>query len=157
MTKTPFSRIAFVQLSPNGRSYPMRCTREDLVVGDHVEVEMYAGTERAYLDDGVITEITIQRWNCRCHVVNHRDEVSYSIDDTNGFQWVRHVDLTKRQKKPLEQWKREKAPYLNSLPASARDEMRAIYEAVEGEDGQDAYLGDGMWIKPDGSLEDRGR
>lgn len=117
---------------------------------------MYAGTERSYFNDGLITEIVFERWNCRCRVVNHRDEVTYSIDLANGFFWVRHVDLTKRQNKPLEQWRREKAPYVASLSASAQDEMRAIYEAVEVEDGEDAYLGDGMWIRADGSLEDRG-
>lgn len=156
MKMTPLNRIAYVQLSPQSKSYAMHCAREDLGIGDHVEAEMYAGSERAYFIQGLITDITFERWNCRCRVVNHVDEVDYSIDDSNGFAWVRHVDLTKRQNKPLEQRRREKAQYLASLPASAQDEMKAIYEAVEGEDGEDAYLGDGMWIRPDGSLEDRG-
>lgn len=157
MRKTPFNRIAFVKLTPQGKSYAMRCEREDLRVGDHVEVEMYAGTERSYFDDGVITDISFQRWDCSCHVVNHRNEVSYSIDTTNGLQLIRRVDVTNRSNKPVEQWKQEKAPYLNALPASARDDMRAIYEAVAPSDCQDAYLGDGVWIRPDGSLDDRGR
>lgn len=118
---------------------------------------MYAGTERSYFDDGVITDTSFQRWDCSCHVVNHRNEVSYSIDTTNGFQLIRRVDVTNRSNKSVEQWKQEKAPYLDALPASARDDMRAIYEAVAPEDGQDAYLGDGVWIRPDGSLDDCGR
>ena len=133
----------------------MHCPRTDLGIGDPVEVEMYAGTKRAYFNDGLITDIVFQRWDCSCRVVNHRDEVSYSIDVTGDSFWIRHVDLAKRQHKPIDQWKQEKAPYFASLPASSRDEMRAIYAAVEGEDGEDAYLGDGMWIKSDGSLEDR--
>lgn len=154
--KTPNNRIAYVQFSPNGRSYPLLCVREDLGVNDHVEVLMNADTEKAYYNDGWITAIEYHRWACRSHVVNHIEEVDYSIDDTNGFAFVRHVDLTKRKPKPVEEWKRAKAPYVASLPRSARDEMLEIYDAVEGAEGEDAYLGDGMWIKSDGSLEDRG-
>lgn len=32
-----------------------------------------------------------------------------------------------------------------------------IYEAISIGDGEDAYLGDGMWISQDGTMEDRGR
>lgn len=154
---TSLNRIAFVKLSPLGKSYAMRCEREGFTVGDHVEVEMYAGTERSYFDDGVITSISFQRWNCSCHVVNHCDEVSYSVDTTNGFQLIRRVDIKSRSNKSVEQWRQEKAPYFDGLPTSARDDMRAIYEAVAPEDGEDAYLGDGVWIRPDGSLDDSGR
>ena len=157
MSKTPFNRIAFVKLTPQGKSYAMRCERDDFSVGDQVEVEMYAGTLRSYFDDGVIADISYQRWVCSCHVVNHCSEVSYSIDTSNGFELIRRVDLTNRSTKPVEQWKQEKAPYLDALPASARDDMRAIYEAISADDGQDAYLGDGVWVRPDGSLDDRGR
>lgn len=154
---TSLNRIAFVKLSPLGKSYAMRCEREDFRVGDHVEVEMYAGTERSYFDDGVITSISFHRWNCSCHVVNHREEVSYSVDTTKGFQLIRRVDLKGRPNISVEQWRQEKAPYFDCLPAAARDKLRAIYEAVVPEDGEDAYLGDGVWIRPDGSLDDCGR
>lgn len=155
MRKATFRRIAFVKFTPSGKSYAMSCEREDLTVGDHVEVEMYAGTERSYFDDGIISEISLRHWDCSCRVVNHRDEVSYSIDTTDGFQWVRRVNNTRLAKRPVEQWKQEKSAYLASLPPSARDDMRAIYEAVTSDDGQDAYLGDGVWIRSDGSMKDR--
>ena len=38
---------------------------------------------------------------------------------------------------------------------SAGSEMRDIYYAASSGDGEAAYLGDGMWITPSGSLEDR--
>jgi len=157
MNKNPLHRIAFVRLTPHGKTYAMRCAREDLHVDDHVEIEMFEGTERSYFDDGVITAISFQRWDCSCHVVNHYSEVSYTVDSTNGFTLVRNVDTAGRSNKSAKDWRQEKTPYLESLPTSARDDMRAIYEAVAPGNGQDAYLGDGVWIRPDGSLEDTGR
>lgn len=42
--------------------------------------------------------------------------------------------------------------------SEARKELREIYEAVAPDDsGEDAYLGDGMWIGSDGSFKDLGR
>jgi hypothetical protein len=32
--------------------------------------------------------------------------------------------------------------------------MKDVYDAVSNEDGEDAYLGDGMWIRSDGSTYD---
>ena len=157
MNRNPVQRVAFVKLTPQGKSYAMRCDREDLGVGDDVEVEMYAGTERAYWDDGTITAVEFHRWDCSCHVKNHVEEVSYSVDDSEGFVLVRCVDLSRRSKMPIKQWRKEKAPYFESLSASARSDMRGIYDAIAHEDGEDAYLGDGIWVRPDGSMDDRGR
>lgn len=38
-----------------------------------------------------------------------------------------------------------------------RNEMLDIYDACSGEDGEPAYLGDGMWITSDGRTHDWGR
>lgn len=130
----------------------MLCPREDLGVNDQVEVLLRPHKPDATYMDGVITGVTWQRWNCRSQVLNHLSEVSYTIDDSDGFKWIRHVDLTRRADKATEQSQRKRAPY--SEP-SARDEMLQIYDAVAGEDGEDAYLCDGMWIRPDGSVENR--
>lgn len=159
MGRKPIRRIAFVQLSPQGKSYAMRCDRMDLDVNDHVEVEMYAGTQKAYFDDGVITSVSHQRWECSCHVINHVEEVSYSVDTTDGFALQRTVDLSRRIKRTAAEWQEEKAPYFDSLPESTRSDMGDIYEAIapEPESGEDAYLGDGIWVRADGSLDDRGR
>lgn len=157
MSKKPIQRVAFVKLTPMGKSYAMRCDREDLGVGDNVEVEMHAGTERAYWDNGFITAVEHHRWGCSCHVKNHVEEVAYTIDDSEGFKMIRTVDLSRRSTKTIEQWHIDKAPYFESLPDSARSDMRDIYEAIANEDGEDAYLGDGIWVRSDGSLDDRGR
>jgi hypothetical protein len=135
----------------------MRCDRKDLGVGDNVEVEMYSGTGRAYWDNGIITAIEHHRWDCSCHVKNHIEEVSYTISDSEDFKMIRTVDLSRRSKKSIEQWCQDKAPYFDSLPDSAHSDMRDIYEAIAHEDGEDAYLGDGIWVRPDGSLNDQGR
>ena len=56
-------------------------------------------------------------------------------------------------------WQKQKADYKRNLPKSpeiaARYEMREIYEDISSRDGENAYLGDGLWISADGSLKDR--
>ena len=58
-------------------------------------------------------------------------------------------------------WREQKSEYIRNQPKStvvaAKDELVEIYEAISPGDGEDAYLGDGVWISPDGSLDDRGR
>lgn len=130
----------------------MLCPREDLGVDDEVEVLLRPHDSDGTYMDGIITGVTWQRWNCRSQVLNHRSEVSYTIDDTDGFKWIRHVDLTRRADNTTEQSERKRTPY--SEP-SARNEMLEIYDAIAGEDGEDAYLGDGVWIRPDGSVTSR--
>jgi len=44
-----------------------------------------------------------------------------------------------------------------SFESYAGNDMQDIYDAVSLGDGEDAYLGDGMWIGSDGSMRDRGR
>jgi hypothetical protein len=51
----------------------------------------------------------------------------------------------------------QKADYLKNLSLTAKSEGRQMYDAMAHEDGEDAYLGGGMWISSDGSLSDRGR
>lgn len=100
MHQYPLKRIAFVKLSPQGKSYAMLCEREDLIIGDRVEVEMHAGTKHAFSMNGIITDISFQRWNCSCHVGYHCDEVSYSIDTANSFELTQHVHPRNQSKKP---------------------------------------------------------
>ena len=37
----------------------------------------------------------------------------------------------------------------------ARQEMQSIYQGITHEEGEAAYLSDGMWLHPDGTLEQR--
>ncbi len=128
-------RVAFVKLTPQGKSYAMRCERKDLNVGDEVEVLMHAGSERAYYDDGVITDIAHHRWDCSCHVVNHVSEVSYAFD-SKGF--TRTVDLSKRDPQSLESWRDQKAPYLRLVSDSTKADRRGLREqGAEGEETDD--------------------
>ena len=96
MSNKPIQRGAFVKLTSQGKSYAMRCDRKDIDVGDDVEIEMYVGTKRAYLDQGVITSISHHRWDCSCHVINHVKEVSYSFDGRDGLKLIRTVDLSRQ-------------------------------------------------------------
>lgn len=128
-------RVAFVKLTPLGKSYAMRCERRDLSVGDEVEVLMHAGSERAYYDDGVITDISHHRWDCSCHVVNHVSEVSYAFD-SEGF--TRTVDLSKRNPQSLELWRAQKAPYLRLVSDSTKADRRGLREdGAEDEETDD--------------------
>lgn len=127
-------RIAYVRLTPQGKSYAMRCERTDFDVGDVVEVLMRAEADRAYYDDGVITAISHERWDCSCHVVNHVSEVTYSFDSA-GF--TRKVNLANRERQPFESWRAQKAPYLRLVSDSTKSDRSGMKEegaAVEEED-----------------------
>lgn len=153
--RTPLIRVAHVKFTPNGKAYPARCDRQDICEGHEVEVLMRADSEDAYFIDGVVDSISHHRWNCSCRVVNLTREVEYSI----SADWIveRKVTVTSAPVYSIADWRERKNRYYDSLPTSARDEMREIYNAVAADDGEDAYLSDGIWIKPDGTLEDRGR
>lgn len=131
MGRRPVRRIAYVKLSPQGKSYAMQCERKDLNPGDEVEVLMYAGTERAYYDDGVITDITHERWDCSCHVVNHIDEVKYSFD-ASGFS--REVIALQRGTQTPEAWRAHKAPYLRLVSDSTRSDRSELRAADASSD-----------------------
>lgn len=104
----------------------MQCERKDLNVHDEVEVLMYAGTDRAYYDDGVITDIAHERWDCSCHVVNHINEVKYSFD-ASGF--TREVNESQRRTRALDTWRDQKAPYLRLVSNSMRSDRSGLLEA----------------------------
>ncbi len=88
-------------------------------------------------------------------VVNLTSEVEYSVTADCTFE--RKVKLPTAPVYSIADWREKKNQYYKGLSVSARSEMRDIYEAAAGNDGEDAYLGDGIWIKPDGSLDDRDR
>lgn len=155
MSKTKLIRVAFVKFSPNGKAYPTRCDREDICEGNEVEVLMRANSVDAYYMEGIVDSIAHHRWNCTCRVTNLTSEVEYSFTDDGMFH--REVKLRTAPVYSITAWRENKKQYYESLPVSAKSEMREIYEAVAGSDGEEAYLGDGIWIKPDGSLDDRGR
>lgn len=148
-------RVAFVRYSPNGKAYPARCDRTDIVEGNEVDVLMRAESEDAYYMNGVVDRIEFHRWHCTCRVANLLSEVDYSISDDGLFD--RRVNLDSGKVYTVADWAARKKVYYEGLSSSVRDEMQDIYDAAAGNEGEDAYLGDGMWITPDGSLEDRGR
>lgn len=151
MGKTPLQRIAFVKFTPQGKSYAMKCDRDDLVVGDEVEVLMYAGSTKECYSSGEITSVSHQRWNCSCHVLNHVCEVNLTFDN-RGL--VRTIDYSNETKKKIQEWRAERD---NSSNVVDNSEMRDIYLSITPEIGEDAYLSDGLWITPDGTIKDRGR
>lgn len=155
MSNQKLTRVAFVRFSPNGKAYPTRCDRSDIVEGNEVEVLMRSESNGAYYMDGVVDRIEFHRWHCSCRVVNLLGEVEYTISDDGVFE--RHVNLASAKVYAVPDWSERKQGYYETLSSGARDEMRGIYDAVVGKDGEDAYLGDGMWITPEGDIDDRGR
>lgn len=153
MSNNRLVRVAFVKFSPNGKAYPARCDREDIREGHEVEVLMRANSADAYYIDGTVIAIAHRQWNCRSHVVNLTSEIDYSISDDGMFE--RKVRLPTAPVYSIKEWQEKKKRYNASLAVSAQNEMRDIFEAVAGDDGEDAYLGDGIWITADGSLDDR--
>ena len=152
MSVKPLIRVAFVKFSPQGKSYALRCNREDIDVGDNVEVLMHADSERTFYMEGVITAISRERWNCRSRVVNLISEVEYEIDA--DFNIIRTIKPCNASVESMVAWRARKRKYQDGLPQSHRAELRRIYEELAHEDGQPAYLGDGVWITPSGDLED---
>jgi hypothetical protein len=61
-------------------------------------------------------------------ILNHVEEVSYSIGTTEGVALKRTVVLSKRIKRTTEEWQEEKAAYFDSLPESTRSDLRQIHE-----------------------------
>ena len=163
MNTNPIIRVAHVKFSPNGKSYPARCDRDDILEGHNVEVLMRAGTNEACYMNAEVTSISRQRWNCSCHVVNHAHEVEYSFENSveEGFVMHRTVDLTKKLITPNSELESErtsqKKQYNNDIPESSCSEMQELYEAIAHDDGEDVYLCDGVWMSADGSIHDRGR
>ena len=155
MTQAKLVRVAFVRYSPQGKAYPARCDRDAIVEGDEVEVLMRAESEDAYYMSGVIDRIEFHHWHCTCRVENLVSEVEYSI--TDDCEFVRKVNLPSARVYDVAAWKDQKRGYYETLSSSQRNEMQDIYHAAAGEVGEDAYLSDGVWIRPDGSLDDRGR
>lgn len=156
MSRTPLARIAFVKLSPKGgKSYAMRCAREDLNAGDHVEVLMYAGQSRAYYDEGIIASVSFQRWRCSCEVVNHISEVRYQMHESGELERI--VSHRPSSEVSVDEWRARKKPYFESLSNESRSSMQEIYDAIAPDPGEDVYLGDGIWLRSDGGMEDRGR
>lgn len=155
MSKNRLIRVAFVKFSANGKTYPTRCDREDIREGNEVEVLMRANSADAYYMDGTVESIAHRRWNCTCRITNLTSEVEYAI--TDDFTVDRKVKLPTAPVYSLAERRERKKQYYEGLSVSARSEMLDLYEAVAGNDGEDAYLSNGVWIKPDGSLDDRGR
>lgn len=158
MSRSPIQRVAFVKLTPQGKDYATRCDREDLGVGDHVEVLMHAESAQPHWDSGVIEDIAYLRWDCSCHVQCHRDELRIEIDSTNGFEMRHTIDLSNSPRKTLEQIQQEKTTAIARRRPEPEDaDMRSLYHDLAPVDGDDVYLSDGVWLRPDGSFDDRGR
>lgn len=158
MSRSPIQRVAFVRLTPQGKAYAMRCDREDLGVGDQVEVLMYVESAQPHWDSGVIEDVAYLRWNCSCHVKCHRDAMRIEIDSTNGFQMRHTIDLSKGPRKPPVQTQQEKATAMaRRRPEPEGADTPSLYHDLASVDGDDVYLSDGVWLRPDGSFDDRGR
>lgn len=155
MARTKLIRVEFIRYSPNGNSYPAFCEHQDIGVWDEVEVLMRANSEKAYHMNGTIDQVEFHRWQCTCRVECLVSEVEYYINEDEEFD--RRINAPSARIDDATDWTAKKNGCYSSPPQSARDEMREIYEAATGEDGEDAYLGDGVWITPDGKLDDRGR
>lgn len=153
MSKNKLVRVAFVRYSPNDKSYPALCERKDMVVGDKVEVLMRARSKDTYSMQGTVDQIEYRRWSYSCIVEFLAKETEYFFTEDGKFD--RRINLSANLDADDAERIRNRRGYYEGLPAFARDEMREIYEAAAGEDGEAAYLGDGVWITPNGRLEDR--
>ena len=155
MIKNTIARVAFVRFTTMGKLYPARCDRIDILEGHNVEVLMRAESENAYYITGVIEHIEFHRWHCSCRIENLVDEVEYYFTKNGMFE--REINLRSANPYGVVESKEREEGRTDNLSLSVRREMQDIYQAIAGEDGEDAYLSDGVWIRPDGSLDDCGR
>lgn len=131
--RNPVIRVAHVRYSPNGKIYSARCERRDIQRGSLVEV-LFDG---ATYQDAEVVAVSFQRWQCKDVVLNLKNEVEYHMNSDGTMNRV-------VRRRP-------------EFEVNDAGEMLQIYEAAAGEDEQDAYLGDGVWITSTGVLKDRGR
>lgn len=154
MGKANLVRVAFVRFSLSGKSYPARCDRRDIREGDEVEVLMRADSESPYYLRGIIENIQFERWTCSCRIDNLTSEIKYSFSSDGYLD--REVNLSSARIYSVLDWSERKRGYFARKSAFGRNEMQDVYDAVAGDDGEDAYLGDGVWLSSEGSLHDRG-
>lgn len=151
MLSKPLQRIAFVRFTPKGKSYAMKCDREDLIVGDEVGVVMYAGTNKECHQSGEITSISYEHWNCSCVVLCHTCEIQISLEDDDI---VFIIDRSDKSQAEIQKWRSDRKERNN---INYDSDMKDVYTSIAPEIGDDVYLSDGMWLTPDGNIEDRGR
>lgn len=94
----------------------------------------------------------------------------YNESDVIIFEWILEIASRFIANAPLDKsmlagqgkpWALGRARMIRNKfgydESQASVELREIYNAVSNGDGEDAYLGDGVWIGADGSWYDRGR
>lgn len=94
----------------------------------------------------------------------------YNKSDVIIFEWILEIASRFITNAPLDKsmflgqgkpWALSRARMIRNVygsdEVSASVELREIYDAVSSGDGEDAYLGDGVWIGADGSWSDRDR
>lgn len=91
MEKQKIHRIAFIKFTEHGKSYPMQCDRDDLVVGDMVLFIKPDGTGQCYYE-GEITAIQYERWNCSGRVLSHLCDVNYEACDIGNNEFTINVE-----------------------------------------------------------------
>jgi hypothetical protein len=81
----------------------------------------------------------------------------------NGKKWIHDIEALMRHLK-IDQYADLEKPgydldnyhsYKDHTNEMARQEMQSIYRGITHCDGEATYLSDGMWLLPDGTLEER--
>ncbi len=85
----------------------------------------------------------------------------YNGSDVNIFELIFDIATRFITNSPLDKivlkGQGQVRPRNGKFRTDGESELRDIYDAVSGGGGADAYLGDGIWIGPDGSSSDNGR
>lgn len=122
----------------------------DFKLYDHVRSEQVDSKGKLATDGGQMVRNYYHDSDVNIHQLIQDLATRFVADDPIDESWL--VGHGTSWKKVL--------PNESTAPAAAADEggdMAEIYDAISGGDGQDAYLGDGMWLSADGGLHDRGR
>ena len=112
-TENKHHRIAYVRFESQGLAVPAICNRDDLIVGDEVDVAMYAGTSLQFVDSGQIMYFDFDNEQCLHRVICHICE-SFLLE--SGELLAHNVlDNPRACQQAIAAWREDKETELNAL------------------------------------------
>lgn len=134
---------------------------------DHVRDNNTDENGRLYTDGGKMVRNYYWQSDVNIHhlILKVATQLSNNIPIENDFLTGQGRSINKQKSitKEAEEYQYSAHEFAEEYQYSAHEfagrsnDMTDLYEAMSTGDGEDAYMGDGIWIKSDGSIYDKGR
>lgn len=123
---------------------------------DHVRDNNTDENGRLYTDGGKMVRNYYWQSDVNIHhlILKVATQLNNNIPIENDFLTGQGRSINKQESITKEA---EEYQYSAHEFAGRSDDMTGLYGAMSTGDGEDAYMGDGIWIKSDGSVYDKGR